>query len=150
MNLPKLPTNRRFWVPVILLSIFVLVFWRHIILLCQILSVYPLWPLTSGPLALSLSRDGLDTTFERYPIEQWSVRWPPQLDNQTYPAPDSPLLRLKDGSLARLPHDRYGGSTYDSPDAENVVPAVIHHILLGMDRRTMPKAWETSRNSCLA
>lgn len=148
--LHKMPTSRRFWVPVILLSLFVLFFWRHIILLFQILSVYPLWHLSSGPLALSLSTDGLDTTFDRYPIEQWSVRWPPMLANNSLPPPDSPLLRLKDGSLARLPHDQYGGSTYDEVDAVDLVPPIIHHILLGMDRRTMPKTWESSRNSCLA
>ncbi|EGG01008.1 family 32 glycosyltransferase [Melampsora larici-populina 98AG31] len=148
----KLPNSRRFWIPIILLSIFVMFFWRHIILLGQILSVYPLWAISSSSLSLTLAGDGLDTSFELYPIEQWSVRWPPKNhSNQTLPLEaNSSLLRLKDGSLARLPHDRYGGSNYDQPDSTDLVPPILHHILLGMDRKTMPVAWETSRNSCLA
>jgi hypothetical protein len=147
----KLPTSRRFWAFILVLSILVVIFWQHIFLLARILSVYPLWPIYSSSLSLSLDKDGLDTTFEKYPVEQWSVKWPPRSANGSWPAPDSSLLRLSDGSLARLPDETYGGGvSYSEPDESDLVPPILHHILLGMDRRRMPKTWTASRNSCLA
>ncbi|EFP93384.2 uncharacterized protein PGTG_19402 [Puccinia graminis f. sp. tritici CRL 75-36-700-3] len=147
----KLPTSRRLWAFILVLSILVVIFWQHIFLLARILSVYPLWPIYSSSLSLSLDKDGLDTTFEKYPVEQWSVKWPPRSANGSWPAPDSSLLRLSDGSLARLPDETYGGGvSYSEPDESDLVPPILHHILLGMDRRRMPKTWTASRNSCLA
>lgn len=79
------------------------------------------------------------------------MRWPPRSPNGTWPPPDSDLLRLRDGSLARLPDERYGGgASYSEPDEPDLVPPILHHILLGMDRSKMPKSWQASRNSCLA
>ncbi|KNE93332.1 hypothetical protein PSTG_13274 [Puccinia striiformis f. sp. tritici PST-78] len=147
----KLPTSRKLWGFVLILSILLVTFWQHIFLLARILSVYPLWSIFSSSLSLSLSNDGLDATFEKYPVEQWSVQWPPRSANGSWPAPDSSLLRLSDGSLARLPDEKYGGGvSYSEPDEQDLVPPILHHILLGMDRRRMPKSWTASRNSCLA
>ncbi|OAV98966.1 hypothetical protein, variant 2 [Puccinia triticina 1-1 BBBD Race 1] len=147
----KLPTSRRFWALIIAISILVIIFWQHIFLLARILLVYPLWSTYSSSLSLSIGKDGLDPTFEKYPVEQWSVKWPPRSANGSWPAPDSSLLRLSDGSLARLPDERYGGGvSYSEPDELDLVPPILHHILLGMDRRLMPKTWTASRNSCLA
>jgi len=147
----KLPTFRRFWAFVLILTILFLIFWQHIFLLARILLVYPLWSTYSSSLSLSLSKDGLDATFEKYPVEQWSAQWPPRSANGSWPAPDSNLLRLMDGSLARLPTEQYGGGvSYSQPDEPDLVPPILHHILLGMDRRRMPKSWTASRNSCLA
>ncbi|PLW14951.1 hypothetical protein PCANC_17026 [Puccinia coronata f. sp. avenae] len=146
----KFPPFRRFWAIVLVLSILFVIFWQHILLLVRILLVYPLWSVCSSSLSLSLAKDGLDATFEKYPVEQWSVQWPPRSPNGSWPAPDSSLLRLRDGSLARLPHERYGGgASYSEPDEPDLVPPILHHILLGMDRGRMPKTWTASRNSCL-
>ncbi|MBW0489206.1 hypothetical protein O181_028921 [Austropuccinia psidii MF-1] len=147
----KLPTPRRLWILLIVMIIFIVTFWKHILLLSRILLVYPLWWSSSANLSLSFTRDGFDASFEKYPVEQWSTHWPPRLANGTWPPPQSSLLRLKDGSLARLPDERYGSVvSYSEPQETDLVPPILHHILLGMNRQTMPKSWQASRNSCLA
>ncbi|CAH7668299.1 hypothetical protein BY996DRAFT_6432759 [Phakopsora pachyrhizi] len=149
----KPPFSRKFWITLILLLIFALTFWHHIILLTRILLVYPLWSIFSNDSNLSLIKDGLDPTFERYPVRQWSVRWPPTTTSNSSDLANyqlSELLRLNDGSRARLPDEKYHGVSYSDADSEDLVQPILHHILLGMSRKNMPKTWEASRNSCLA
>lgn len=149
-NYKFLPSSRG-WVAITLLSVLIVIFWQHIVLLTRILSLFPLWSAYSSNLSLSLTKDGFDTSFEKYPVQQWSAQWPPRYPNASYPPPDSNLLRLRDGSLARLPDQRYGGGvSYSEPDQVDLVPPVLHHVLLGMDPKSIPKSWQSSRNNCLA
>jgi hypothetical protein len=112
-----------------------LLFARHILPLIRIMSVYIFWPFLDGTHNLSKEQNNFDTTFQEYPIRQWSAHWPPI---PSIPL-DSPFLQLANGSFA-------------SPDMTSdvdVVPPILHHILLGKPQSQMPLSWEASRQTCL-
>lgn len=118
-----------------------LLFHQHMVALFRLGSVYVFWPWLSSPNAISYSFDTFDTTFERYPKVQWSASWPPAGAANTSMAEQDDLLRLANGSYAAV--DK---STEHYVD---LVPPILHHILLGMDKAAMPESWNASRQSCL-
>jgi len=148
-------TNRRLIV-ICLVTLAILTCWRHILVLSRILPVYALWASFSAPNALALSRDAFDDSFARYPVRQWSAQWPPSTVDWESDETESSifegeerLMRLMDGTLApTVGSEEYAAEPYSSDD-EDVVPPVLHHILLGMERTRMPASWEASRQSCL-
>lgn len=118
---------KRLVLPVSLFTLFLI---RHHLytLFFRILPVYVFWSsYANNGIALSLAQDGFDQSFAKYPINQWSSVWPP-LDSEGEEA----------GTV------RQGEEAF-----KDVVPPVLHHILLGMQRETMPITWEESRNKCL-
>ena len=72
-----------------------------------------LWHASARHVALSTWRDGFDTTFAAYPINQTTASFP-------------------------------------AVPGEDVVPPILHHILLGRPISSSPANWNASRDACLA
>lgn len=121
-------------------------FHQHMVALFRLGSVYVFWPWLSAPNAISYSFDGFDTSFEKYPRVQWSASWPP---TSSLASADNDTSIIQRDDLFKLANGSYTVADKSTEHFEDLVPPILHHILLGMDRETMPESWKASRQSCL-
>ncbi|GAA99584.1 glycosyltransferase family 32 protein [Mixia osmundae IAM 14324] len=106
-------------------SLLLAYFHEHVIALYKVTAVYYSWH-WGNQSELSMQADGFDTTFARYNVGQTtSLPW-----DQTGPA----VQPLRASEIS---------------SATDLIPPVLHHILLGMRESAMPDSWNQSRQSCM-
>lgn len=141
----KKPLSRR-WGCLALLYLIILfaLFRHHIWCAWHLVRVYAYWGVASRGIGLSLWRDGLDVTFEAYDPHQYSAFSSGNNSSDLlYPPSPPPSATYTDA-------DRDITISSTGMHGQDLVPPILHHILLGRPISSSPANWNASRKACLA